>query len=140
MQKMHKMKPKTPIPIVKVDYTKKAWEQTTTALHNRWHPDLPVVRTLISCDLYCQPAAVQCTVHLTDTLNTLLQQICITLVPSLMHNWLATGQVGSVKEGDVFRVETVEWTGGLVHCCVKSNVITNGPFSCTANLYKACKL
>lgn len=34
---------KTPIPIVKVDYTKKAWEQTTTALHNRWHPDIPVV-------------------------------------------------------------------------------------------------
>ena len=48
MQKMHKMKPKTPIPIVKVDHTKKAWEQTTTALHNRWHPDLPVVRTLVS--------------------------------------------------------------------------------------------
>ena len=39
------MKPKTPIPIVKVDYTKKAWEQTTTALHNRWHPDLPAVMT-----------------------------------------------------------------------------------------------
>ena len=45
------MKPKTPIPIVKVDYTKKAWEQTTTALHNRWHPDLPVVRTLILWDV-----------------------------------------------------------------------------------------
>jgi hypothetical protein len=39
------MKPKTPIPIVKVDYTKKAWEQTATALHNRWHPDLPAVHT-----------------------------------------------------------------------------------------------
>ena len=37
------MKPKTPIPVVKVDYTKKAWEQTTTALHNRWHPDIPAV-------------------------------------------------------------------------------------------------
>ena len=46
MQGMHKMKPKTPIPIVKVDYTKKAWEQTTTALHNRWHPDLPAVSSL----------------------------------------------------------------------------------------------
>lgn len=40
------MKPKTPIPVVKVDYTKKAWEQTTTALHNRWHPDIPAVITL----------------------------------------------------------------------------------------------
>ena len=40
------MKPKTPIPVVKVDYTKKAWEQTTTALHNRWHPDIPAVNAL----------------------------------------------------------------------------------------------
>ena len=40
------MKPKTPIPVVKVDYTKKAWEQTTTALHNRWHPDIPAVKPL----------------------------------------------------------------------------------------------
>ena len=40
------MKPKTPIPIVKVDYTKKAWEQSTTALHNRWHPDIPAVNAL----------------------------------------------------------------------------------------------
>ncbi|KAK9909380.1 hypothetical protein WJX75_001337 [Coccomyxa subellipsoidea] len=58
------MPPRTPIPIVTVDVKKTAEEQTTTSLHNRWHPDIP--------------------------------------------------PVGTVKEGDLFRVETVEWTGGQI--------------------------
>jgi hypothetical protein len=37
------MPPRTPIPVVKVDPSKPAWEQETP-LHNRWHPEIPHVR------------------------------------------------------------------------------------------------
>lgn len=52
---------RTPRAVVSVDPNKRPWEQTSTALHNRWHPDIPAV--------------------------------------------------GEVQEGEVFRVETVDWTG-----------------------------
>jgi Acetamidase/Formamidase family len=37
------MPPRTPTPLIKVDVTKKAEEQTPVP-HNRWHPDIPAVR------------------------------------------------------------------------------------------------
>ncbi|KAK9826566.1 hypothetical protein WJX74_003229 [Apatococcus lobatus] len=57
------MAPRTPIPIVSVDPSKRPLEQKQP-LHNRWHPEIP--------------------------------------------------PVGEVKEGDLFRVETIDWTAGQI--------------------------
>ena len=88
-----RMPPRTPTPVVKVDYTKTAYEQPHTTLHNRWHPDIPVVRPQLWPP--CPNAAMR--QH----------------APCL-HPCLLAVQVASVKEGELFRVETVEWTGGQI--------------------------
>ena len=96
MQNMHKMKPKTPIPVVKVDYTKKAWEQTTTALHNRWHPDLPAVRTTTTRDMQTitphssmQSAASQKHLHVHASM----------CAPCIISPLLACRRAGGLSEG-----------------------------------------
>lgn len=38
------MAPRTPTPLIKVDVSKRAEEQTPVP-HNRWHPDIPAAST-----------------------------------------------------------------------------------------------
>ena len=95
------MPPRTPRPIVTVDVKKKAEDQTTTSLHNRWHPDIPPVSRHVTHG------------RLSDLLSSLYVMQC-TGTSDLIRDYGFPHQVGTVKEGDLFRVETVEWTGGQI--------------------------
>lgn len=88
------MPPLSPTPLISVDISKRPWEQEKP-LHNRWHPDIP---------------AVSCTCmrhHMHYVLNPLL-------APHAIANARPPAQVAQVSEGELFRVETVDWTGGQI--------------------------
>jgi hypothetical protein len=101
------MAPRTPVPLISVDIRKRPWEQEKP-LHNRWHPDIPAVRA--TC---CFAAASSCTLP-----NRTQLPGAGTAHPSGFRVTHAASccsrQVAEVKEGDLFRVETVDWTGGQI--------------------------
>ena len=75
----------TPRNLVPIDVLKHPWEQKAP-LHNRWHPDIPPV----------SPSGRSASSQLVHTCE------------------LSRTQVGHATVGEVFRVETADWTGGQI--------------------------
>ncbi len=90
----------TPRCVCPIDPAKHPWEQEKK-LHNRWHPDIPHVR----CKPLCH-AVMSC--ELTWSLPFELPFV-VTGVSAQCHM-----QIDTVKEGECFRVETQDWTGGQI--------------------------
>ena len=78
--------------VVSVDPKKLPWEQETP-VHNRWHPD-----STCAVSIYPSPRFMR-VLHCHDSLF-----LCSLTVPS----------VATVQEGEVFRVECIDWTGGQI--------------------------
>jgi len=102
------MAPNTPLKLISVDVSKHPYEQP--CLHNRWHPDIPPVR---------------------DMFNTVYTCICANRCVCMTHSLAA--QVASVKVDQLFRIETVDWTGGqikvaagLLSTIVESGIVCKG--------------
>lgn len=92
----------TPRCVCSIDPAKHPWEQEKK-LHNRWHPDIPHVR----CKPLCH-AVMSCELTWSFQLPFELP-FAVTGVTTQCNT-----QVDTVKEGECFRVETQDWTGGQI--------------------------
>jgi hypothetical protein len=114
------MPPRTPTQLITVDPSKPAWEQEKP-LHNRWHPDIPPVSLLAS-----KQAIAELSVRLPykvkiwhQTRNCIYPALCKPRATMCkQHIVTACGrvayQVAEVTEGQLFRVESLDWTGGQI--------------------------
>ena len=78
--------------VISVDPKKLPWEQETP-VHNRWHPDSKCARRRF-------------------TILSLVRQVH--LIPHFPSFLLVVPSVATVEEGEVFRVECIDWTGGQI--------------------------
>ncbi|KIY94358.1 formamidase [Monoraphidium neglectum] len=101
------MPPRTPIPVVKVDPSKPAWEQETP-LHNRWHPDIPHVRG------HMGPAAAPPPRVRSARAGALAHCRRRRAAGGGTQPNRLVANVAEVTEGDLFRVECIDWTGGQI--------------------------
>lgn len=130
------MPPRTPTPLITVDISKKPWEQEKP-LHNRWHPDIPAVsRNSIPDRLVHMPAEHAVALYRRACCSSVLLNgpvscswqwrqptgqcqhctscnVCVCPTCSIKQLTVCT-QVGEVTEGQLFRVETIDWTGGQI--------------------------
>ena len=125
------MPPNTPRPVTRIDVKKKAWEQEPI-LHNRWHPDIPAVgviwlwhaadSNLYECFLTVPVHAAATACFAFKPLVTSLVCTEYQLLPvfkggrngAQLSRLALAAQVGTVQEGELFRIETLDWTGGQI--------------------------
>ena len=135
------MPPRTPTQLITVDPSKPAWEQEKP-LHNRWHPDIPPVSLLAFLAAAQLPGAAPAAARHVPCIDvgkttgkrmefrrqthncicpalaraTECKHQCAPLVLARTLTLLLCfmDQVAEVTEGQLFRVEALDWTGGQV--------------------------
>lgn len=110
--------PKT---LISVDPKKEPWNQDTP-LHNRWHPDIVSLSIIVNCVhkictkisfATCSICSLMCTILDLLTHPSWIPSPTILTSIIILQTYVQPA-VAKVSEGEKFRVECVDWTGGQI--------------------------